>query len=785
MKKSVILSILILSSLLISGQIINIPGDYSTIQQGINNANDGDTVLVQDGTYIENINFNGKNITVSSYYLITQDTSYISQTIIDGDQDGSVVTFESGEDSTAIICGFTLRNGYSDGGGGIACTYSSPIIDHVTVEDCQAYQGGGIWLYLSDPVLCNSQIINNWASGGYWKPWGGGIYCDNSNPLIEDVLIKNNSAAWWQPQVIEGIGGGIFCDYDSGPILKNVDIINNYAEEGPGGISCPGINITFDSINRCNIYYNINGDIGVSPDVSVFIDTFSVLTPTPFYGGACHPDFNINVGLIELIDADLFVSPEGDNSNSGLTIEDPLKTIEYARSILLYNCETYHILFLLEGIYSKNTNGESFPVYVSSGLSLINISDTIITFNANNNDSKVLSLSGDTVSLSGFTITGGAEGGMYCHGSVVNLSNLNITENGSSALAEGGIFVRSDKLYMDNLTLNQNTSSLMGGGGRIGAETAYLQNLIISNNTAYGPGGGIYLSCDNATLVNCLINNNIAISPGQYRPEIGGGGIYSKNSSFNIINTTISNNAGGFSGPMGGGGGIYHDGFDSKIINSILWGNEPQEIKLMGYDTVEVFVDILHSNIKNGIDSISIVGENAHINWLEGNLIDDPQFASSGDDPFSLNYGSPCIEAGTPDTTGLNLPIIDLIGNIRIWDGDEDGVDIIDMGAYEYGSIPVNIFEPIINEFNGQTRLKTYPNPFNQSTTIELELNEKTNLTLSIYNQLGKEVKILYEGYKEKGKFLLSWFLGKLPSGIYFIKLQTDRVIITQKVVKR
>ena len=64
--------------------VINMPIDYPTIQEGIDASVDGDTVLVQQGLYIENINFNGHNITLGSLYLITEDTLVITQTIIDG-----------------------------------------------------------------------------------------------------------------------------------------------------------------------------------------------------------------------------------------------------------------------------------------------------------------------------------------------------------------------------------------------------------------------------------------------------------------------------------------------------------------------------------------------------------------------------------------------------------------------------------------------------------------------------------------------------------------------------
>ncbi len=98
-----ILTILILSFAVetTKAKIINVPADQPTIQAGINTANSGDTLLVQPDTYIENINFNGKNIIVGSLFLTTNDTSYVSMTVIDGNKNGSVVTFQNSEDSTA------------------------------------------------------------------------------------------------------------------------------------------------------------------------------------------------------------------------------------------------------------------------------------------------------------------------------------------------------------------------------------------------------------------------------------------------------------------------------------------------------------------------------------------------------------------------------------------------------------------------------------------------------------------------------------------------------------
>ena len=221
--KKMILIIGFLSILSVLNAVtINIPADYATIQEGINAAADGDIVLAQPGTYIENINYNGKNITVASLYLTTQDTSYISQTIIDGGNLASVVKLESGEDSTAVLTGFTITNGKATGtspnGGGIYLSGSNVVIDNVMISDNSASgAGGGMYLYNSDPVLTEVIISSNSATYE-----GGGIMCFNSNPILEKVAIYENSTEW--------SGGGICSYMNSVIILENVTIADNIAK---------------------------------------------------------------------------------------------------------------------------------------------------------------------------------------------------------------------------------------------------------------------------------------------------------------------------------------------------------------------------------------------------------------------------------------------------------------------------------------------------------------------------------------------------------------------------
>ncbi len=186
MKKTVLLILIVLVSTTSLAADLSVPGQYATIQSAINAANYGDRVIVAQDTYYENINFNGKNITLTS--TDPNDWSVISETIIDGGQSGSVVTFAGTEDANCILTGFTITNGQASDGGGILGNQTNAVINHCRIIDNRAgFQGGG--LYDFDGRISNCKIASNQAD------FGGGLYgCDGT--IINCTIIDNTALSY-------------------------------------------------------------------------------------------------------------------------------------------------------------------------------------------------------------------------------------------------------------------------------------------------------------------------------------------------------------------------------------------------------------------------------------------------------------------------------------------------------------------------------------------------------------------------------------------------------------
>ena len=249
MKKMLLFFCGLFLAALVQGQIIHVPADYSTIQLGINAATPGDTVLVAEGTYDEQINFLGKKpLVVASQFLMDGNTSHISNTIIDRSQptnpdSASVVYFVSGEDTTSILCGFTIRNGKGTLYAGPSNTYRA---------------GGGVFISSSGAKIIHNHITENNLNITLHETTniadGGGIGCewntDNRWVVVSDNLIDYNSCT---SENVGASGAGISICYNSritgNTISDNTCTGTGTAYAVSAGFDCENYSTSFNLIN--------------------------------------------------------------------------------------------------------------------------------------------------------------------------------------------------------------------------------------------------------------------------------------------------------------------------------------------------------------------------------------------------------------------------------------------------------------------------------------------------------------------------------------------------------
>ena len=244
---------------------IFVPNDYSTIQAAIDAASNGAVVLVDEGTYLENINFRGKAITVTSKYIVDGDETHIQNTIIDGSNpayadSGSVVTFNSGEDSNSVICGFIITGGSGTiGYNGYYGTWDKSGGGIIATGGCR----------ISHNIITQNEITRTTNSNGY----GGGISCGPST-IIENNIISNNTITC---ELSQAAAGGVLMA-GSGTRMINNSITDNTALSNASDWNSNGggAGIVFGNVLISGNY--IARNIALAPNCTAY----------PCYGGGFH-----------------------------------------------------------------------------------------------------------------------------------------------------------------------------------------------------------------------------------------------------------------------------------------------------------------------------------------------------------------------------------------------------------------------------------------------------------------------------------------------------------------
>ena len=735
MKKILYPFILLFSFL--SATTINIPSDYTTIQEGIDASVDGDTVLIAQGTYYENLILEKEIVLTSHAINDNLDSEWINngninETIISGAQEptnpnyGSCLIIRDGNIQPVII-GLTFQDGIG-----------TAMVENDTCElvvQRPERSGGAILMYKAYPTIMYNRFIDN----------GSSAQADNGN----DPLAVTNGGA-----ISHYDTGDVEFDEDrnnarsnrhsSRDIPEELNIQNNYFENNSSGDGKNFYSRGYEG--SIDVSYSIFDDIDcVSNSVNDF-----VLKSRENEAEYIQNDISGNC-----IDGNSFyVSMEGNNDNPG-TESDPFKTIGHALSFVKDDSTITTTIYVGNGVFSPSTTGEQFPIILPDYVHLIGTSRETSILDAeadSDKESRVIKIveECENIKVANFTITGGNAESAGCIGgggilvthpdleyvydgpvSPVNavFENLIVTDN--SAAAGGGISIwRVSGPTLSNLIIQENTSEKYGGGLMIFTAVASVTDVTVSGNNCYTDdsfGGGIIINNSEVALTNVSVTDNTASF---------GGGMSVGNSDVTLTHVTISGNT----ATTSGGGFLSTPFSNNTLTNSIIWNNSPESIYAFATTTIS------YSDIQGGWGG-------------EGNIDADPLFCNPDSSDFTLAENSPCVGTG------------------------ESGVN---MGAFGVGCEALSTDKDVIPL--KYLLHQNYPNPFNPVTTLRYDLPENALVNITIYDMMGRQISTLVSSLQSTGYKSIQWNgtndAGQpVSAGLYMYTIQTGDFKQTKKMV--
>ena len=768
---------------------INIPSDYATIQEGIDASVDGDTVLIAQGTYYENLILE-KEIALASHAINDDlgsdwlDNVNIQETVISGAQEasdpnkGSCLVIRDGNIQPTII-GLTFQDGVGTSMQRDNCGFIQ-----------KERSGGAILIFKAYPTIMYNRFLNN----GFSHDTGG-----------------NN------PTNIEVANGGAIGHYSSEDIEFDEDR-NSTSQNTNSSRTIPGtLNIqnNYFEGNRSgdgeNFYsHGYEGSIDVSHSVFEDIDceTNSVndFVLRSLENTADYVQNEISGNCIE--SNSFYVSNSGDDNNAG-TVSEPFKTIGHALT-LVKDGAIATTINLASGVYSRSTNGETFPIVLPDKAHLIGEASETTILDAEANEWKEAAVmiikEVEDVKVANLTLSRGYAENHGCTGGGALLltadamfnfegdveQNNTVLENviieNSHALNGGGLALfRVDGPVLNNVTIKDNTATTKGGGIVSYKSTMTIKESIVSNNSSFHRGG-IYAWGDatpewggvggNLVIEDCIVTGNVVT--GNHGGGIaiygvdeviikrtavvdnhannGIGGILVEFSDVTLENITVSGNSSTYGGSIGVG-----EGGNVNLTNSILWGNTDGTEEVDGEVLLELDGSLTsyYNNIEGGYGGFA-------------NIDADPLFTNPDSGDFTLQQGSPCIDAGTADLD---------------WDGIEDITDYFgsapDMGAYEYF-----IALGVDNDGLPTSYMihQNYPNPFNPVTTLRYDLPEDALVNITIYDMMGRQIRTLISTQHSAGYKSVQWNAtndagSPVSAGLYFYMIQAGDFKQTKKMM--
>ncbi|MEL1223141.1 MAG: DUF1565 domain-containing protein [Candidatus Neomarinimicrobiota bacterium] len=641
------------------GAVINVPSDYSTIQAGINASNDGDTVLVAQGNYIENLILEKEIVLASHAIYDNLGTDWISNEhvantkIIGGSptntKKGSCIQVSYGNIQPTIM-GFTVSNGLG----------TSMIVDDCGISRIER-SGGAIMAFQAYPILSYNRFIGNGApalntDNALLATQSGGaitLYDDDDVEFDEDRNVS------------EGNSSG------SRNVPDTWNVQNNYFEDNSSG-------------NGENVYaHGYSGTIDVSGSIFEDIDCEqSDVNEFVLHSVEDEAVYLTNDISGACLDQDVFfVNPNSGDDENGGTEENPFKTIRHALTMIKSSDASTTIINLSAGRFSTNDNGEIFPIVLPDNVHLIGdeMETTILDADADeNNESGVIIIPEcENVKVANMTLRRGYSESHGCSGggallvtaddtrdltwdmktNNAILENL-ILENSHSKNGGGLSLFRVDGPVIENLIVRNNTATMMGGGINIYSANFSMEDVEIHDNLCFGTvyagindvghGGGLFLNQTWGTMDNMNIHHNTA--------SMNGGGVWSsEGSAWTMTNSNVSDNIAPYNG--GGFGFWNHNGEDlnATLINVTIENNIAQPGWFVGHgggvwasNSSTVFQDCIIKNNTAG-------GNGGGINYFEGGWPELYNCVIDGNSSNAIGGGVYIHDEGGWNNNGLTM----------------------------------------------------------------------------------------------------------------------------------
>ncbi len=693
-----------------------------------------------------------------------------------------------------------LQNNSAMNGGAVATQRSyKTVIRNCEFANNSAQLSGGAVAALGDSIEINAAEFN----GNRAQTNGGAVHVDSAAvATITDSRIHDNTAA---------AGGGIAVTNGLARIWRNF-ILDNTAQSGTGGGIYLGANgkavIGGAAANGNDLYGNRAGNFGKVLGSAPRHD--KIEARHNFFGGkpevalVDNPTiFDVSVFRYVTItipanSRQFYLSPKGDDANSGVSVNSPWRTLAAAGRFFSDSGDSVR-LHLQNGVYSANATGERFPWRVPNRVTLI----------GQHADSVVLDGGNKTRILEVYNVTR------------INLRNLTLT-NGSYALisppfSAGALQIhKSSQIRLEGVQFRRNAT--IGGGGAVAADSS---NTVIVNNCRFiennGRGGGIFFQRTGGEIRQSEFRSN--------RSPSNGSAIYLDNSSPRIISNVLAGNTAGatdiggaifcaagslpiIGGSAGQGNDIYNNTSGNKGKALAREGSAP---------VINATFNYLGAAKPGEAEAYPLNGFNLNFSRQVPIATNDKPIITQTTPPAHLP-----IRAGRQDTLNFKISAHDPDNDLLtyIWTLD-DGPNPVSYGASytfypfyagfgEYrirvvvsdqrDTVSVN-WRVTVSTTSVTTRQEklpkayalqqNFPNPLRSAeamTVIPFQIPQSNEVTLEIYDLLGRRVRLLEQAAKPPGFYSALWDgrdqRGRLvESGIYFVRMQAGSFTAMQKIV--